>query len=86
MVSPVTTVLVGVAGQTSYKWTNSPNAIAAEGASVKVNGATATWTASGDIVTISAPAITNGARIELISTAATPGLHQTAVPVRKTYS
>lgn len=86
MASPVTTVLVGVAGQTSYKWTNSPSAVSAEGASVKVNGATATWTAVGDVVTISAPAITNGARIELIATAAVPGLVQTAVPVRKTYS
>ncbi|MGY5795200.1 hypothetical protein ACXHXM_34155 len=86
MVSPVTTVVLGIAGKQTYKWTNSPAAVSAEGSSVKVNGAAATWTASGDEVVISSPTIANGDKIELISTAAVPGLQQNAVPVRKTYT
>ena len=86
MVSPVSTILTGVAGKQSYKWTNSPAPLAAEGASVKVAGAAATWTPSGDHVVISAPTIVGGERIELIATAAVPGLLQNAVPVYKPYA
>ncbi len=86
MVSPVTTVVVGVAGQKSYKWHNTPIPLNNGEAWVKVDGVVATWTYVGDVITISAPAITAGARIELGSNANSPGLIQTAVPVRKTYS
>ncbi|TXR49895.1 hypothetical protein [Phyllobacterium endophyticum] len=86
MVSPITSVQVGVAGQQTYKWTNCDKALTADTAVVKVGATTATWTASGNDVTILTPTIAGGERIEMTSTAATPGLLQTAVPVRKAYS